>query len=180
MRRSRTFIGRAIGGAARFVLSRLALTRGRLRLLRGDLPGAILALEGATRVSPDGFEPWLHLARAHLRANDLLRARRAIARAREAAPERFAKEMARWVRREGFELATLTDLGGVPASPPEHRAERETAVLGVRERHVDASLPFGDCRDLDEYARFRSMPPITSSERDTIDWDEVSEDLQDG
>jgi hypothetical protein len=182
MRRSRTFIGRALGAAARFVAARVSLTRGRFRLVRGDLPGAVASFEAATRVAPEVFDGWLHLARAHLRANDLLRARRAIARAREAAPARFARETARWVRREGFELATLTDLGGVPApAPVEHRGgERETAVLGVRERHVEASLPFGDCKDLDEYARFRSMPPITSSEREAIDWDEVSEDLQDG
>jgi tetratricopeptide repeat protein len=185
MRRSRTFIGRALGAAARFVASRVSLTRGRFRLVRGDVSGAVSSLESATRIAPETFEAWLHLARAHLRANDLLRARRAIARARETSPFRFAREMARWVRREGFELATLTDLGGggAPASAPvpDHRGERETAVLGVRERHAEASsLPFGDCKDLDEYARFRSMPPISSSERETIDWDEVSEDLQDG
>jgi len=182
MRRSRTFLRRVLGAAARWVASRISLTRGRFRLLRGDLEGAVASLEAATRATPDAYEGWLHLARAHLRANDLLRARRAIARAREVSPDRFARETARWVRREGFELATLTDLGGgAPApAPSEPRRDREAAVLGVRERRADASLPFGDCKDLDEYARFRSMPPISSSERDAIDWDEVSEDLQDG
>jgi hypothetical protein len=180
MRRPRSLVGRSLASCARFLASRISLSRGRYRLLRGDLPGAVASFDSATRSVPDAFEPWLHLARAHLRGNDLLRARRAIARAREASPTRFALEMSRWVRREGFELATLTDLGGGGAPRSEPPAQREAAVLGVRERQHDAGLPFGDCRDLDEYARFRSMPPITTSERETIDWDEVSEDLQDG
>lgn len=177
MRRSRSPLGRWIGAALRRVAALASVTRGRLRLLRGDLPGAVRRLEAASRSAPDAFEPWLHLARTHLRANDLLRARRAIARAREIAPERFAREMPRWVRREGFELSALTDLAGPPRT--EHPTQREAAVLHVRE-HAEGALPFGDCRDLDEYARFRSMPPITSSERETVDWDEISEDLQDG
>jgi hypothetical protein len=41
------------------------------------------------------------------------------------------------------------------------------------------SLPLGDCVDLDEYARFRAMPPISESERESIDWDSVLEDLLD-
>jgi hypothetical protein len=40
-------------------------------------------------------------------------------------------------------------------------------------------LRFGDCRDLDEYARFRAMPPISRAEIDACDWDSVLDDLLD-
>ena len=54
----------------------------------------------------------------------------------------------------------------------------QTAI--VRQRTVTASsLPFGDCRNLDEYARFRAMPPISRAEIDSLDLDRVIGDLLD-
>ena len=38
-------------------------------------------------------------------------------------------------------------------------------------------MPYGDCLDLDEYARFRAMPPISEAEVEGVDWDRVLEDL---
>ena len=160
--------------------ARVAMLAGRLRLLRGDLEGAVRAFERATRLAPEAFDPQVHLARAHLRSHDLFRARRALARAREASANRFEREVPAWVRAEGYELSALADVGAFGTSPrSDPPAEREAVVLHARER-VGGALPFGDCKDLDEYARFRSMPPITPAEMETIDWDEVSDDLQDG
>ena len=176
MRRLGSTLLRTIGRAFQAIGARIATSAGRFRLLRGDLEGAVHAFERATRLSPGAFDPQVHLARAHLRSHDLFRARRALARAREASAARFEREVPGWVRAEGYELSALSDVVSPRCDPP---AERETVVLRARDRAA-GGLPFGDCRDLDEYARFRSMPPITQSERDTIDWDEVSEDLQDG
>ena len=40
-----------------------------------------------------------------------------------------------------------------------------------------AQHPYGDCASLDEYARFRAMPPIRPDEIEGLDWDRVLEDL---
>jgi hypothetical protein len=164
---------------------------GRWRLFRGDAAGASKTLESAADVCPGAFGPLVHLARACLRQNDLFRARRALARAREASPDRFAREAETWVRLEGYDVAALTDVpaapgrgGNGPASRPASRpveapAEPRTAVLRERS-HAPAGLPFGDCRDLDEYSRFRAMPAISKAEIDAMDWDGLAEDLQDG
>jgi tetratricopeptide (TPR) repeat protein len=177
MRRLGSSLRRALARVGKTALSRVVTAIGRSRLLRGDVEGAVASFEKAARLAPALFEPWLHLARANLRAHDLFRARRALARAREADPRRFEREAPARVRAEGYELSALADV----TSPGRMEApvERQAAVLHARDRAV-GGLPFGDCRDLDEYARFRSMPPITPGEIEEIDWDEVSEDLQDG
>jgi hypothetical protein len=164
-------------GLAQRLLGRLLapclLAWGRFRLVVGDPAGAVSALEGAAERVPGSFDAWLHLARALLRARDPARARRALARAREVSPARFAREAGAWVEAEGFDLALLTDGGGRPEPASRHPAMK-TAGGAAR------SLPFGDCHDLDEYARFRAMPPIAPGEWDDVDWDEVADDLQDG
>jgi hypothetical protein len=177
MRRLGSSLRRALARVGKTALSRIVTAIGRSRLLRGDVEGAVASFDRAARLAPMLFDSWLHLARAHLRAHDLFRARRALARAREADARRFDREAPSRVRAEGYELSALADV----TSPGRMEApvEREAAVLHARER-VAGALPFGDCRDLDEYARFRSMPPITPGEIEDIDWDEVSEDLQDG
>jgi hypothetical protein len=154
---------------------------GRWRLFRGDADGAARALETAARRRPGAFAPLVHLARACLRRNDLYRARRALAQAREASPDRFAREAETWVRREGFDVAALTD-APVAARPAqaEVQTERRTAVLHGPRRVLGAAHPYGDCRDLDEYARFSAMPPISHGEIAGIDIDELADDLQDG
>jgi hypothetical protein len=153
---------------------RLLVLLGRVHLLRGDVPRAAGALERAARAHPEGFSPWLHLARARLRDRDAFRARRALARAREVAPGRFEAEAGAWVRREGFDLGQLSDLGNRPEPPARHPAYLGAPGVSAR------ALPFGDCKDLDEYARFGAMPPIAASEWEDVDWDELAEDLQDG
>src|SRR5262245_12517379 len=176
MRRLGSSLRRALARVGKTALSRVVTAIGRSKLLRGDVEGAVASFDKAARLAPALFDPWLHLARAHLRAHDLFRARRALARAREADARRFEREAPVRVRAEGYELSALADV----TSPGRMEVpERQAAVLHARERTAGA-LPFGDCRDLDEYARFRSMPPITSGEIEEIDWDEVSEDLQDG
>lgn len=161
------------------VAASLPLTRGRWALLRRDSAAAVRAFERALGYAPDSFDVLLHLARAYLRARDLPRARRALARAREISPRRFDREASRWVVREGFELGSLTDAPPAPAPRGEVPVAHEAAVLRTRVRSA-GEHPFGDCRDLDEYARFRSMPPITQGERESIDWDAIAEDLLDG
>lgn len=156
--------------------------RGRWRLHRGDPAGAARLFEAAATRAPGSFAPLLALTRAYLRRRDLVLARRALARAREASPTRFAREAAAAMRAEGFDLATLSD-GGAPrggAAPDAERAERSTLVVTTPGRSPRVPLPFGDCQDLDEYTRFRSMPAITSAEIASTDWDAVLDDLQDG
>ncbi len=157
---------------------------GRWRLFRGDAAGALKALESAAERSPGAFGPLVHLARACLRQNDLFRARRALARAREASPARFAREAETWVRLEGYDVAALTDVQAAPVRgeprPAEAPAERRTAVLHERRHGTPGGLPFGDCRDLDEYSRFCAMPAISKAEIEAMDWDVLAEDLQDG
>jgi hypothetical protein len=165
-------VGPANGVLGR-VLARCLVTWGRFRLVIGDPAGAVSAFEGAAARAPLSFDAWLHLGRAHLRARDPGRARRALARAREAAPRRFEREAPGFVTREGFDLAFLADVGARPDPAPRHPAMKSAGGAA-------GALPFGDCNDLDEYARFRAMPPIAPGEWDDVDWDEVADDLQDG
>jgi hypothetical protein len=71
--------------------------------------------------------------------------------------------------------------GAVPA-PGLQAAASPTAIAtrpsGPRSV-LPASLPYGDCQNLDEYARFQAMPRISRAERETVDWDGVIEDLLD-
>lgn len=177
-----------VAGFSRFagrVSTRCLTAWGRWRLFRGDPDGAARALETASRRDPGAFGPLVHLARACLRQNDVLRARRALARAREASPTRFQREAETWVRREGYDVAALTDLGPARGDtrPAPAAAEPRTAVLPgpTPPRHRTApSHPYGDCANLDEYARFSAMPPISPAEIEAMDWDAVADDLQDG
>jgi hypothetical protein len=120
---------------------------------------------------PAAYGPLLQLSRAYLRGRDLFRAHRTLARAREADPDRFRREAAAWVGREGFDLDAVCQ-GPAPRRP-------ETVAARTRRRAAEAPLVYGDCRDLDEYARFRAMPPITPAEVDSIDWDDLLGDLLD-
>jgi hypothetical protein len=187
MKRFATALGT---GALRLLLglrARVLTCWGRWRLFRGDAAGASKTLESAADVCPGAFGPLVHLARACLRQNDLFRARRALARAREASPDRFAREAETWVRLEGYDVAALTDVKPAPgptsrpaARPQEAPAERSTAVLRERRHATPTGLPFGDCRDLDEYSRFCAMPAISKAEIEAMDWEGLAEDLQDG
>ncbi|MBL9086726.1 MAG: hypothetical protein JNM10_06255 [Planctomycetia bacterium] len=156
--------------------------RGRWRLHRGDPAAAARLFEAAAARAPGSFAPLLALTRAYLRRRDLVLARRALARAREASPARFAREASAAMRAEGFDLATLAAGGGARAGAAAdgERPERGTLVVTSPARVARAALPFGDCRDLDEYTRFRSMPAITSAEIASTDWDAIIDDLQDG
>jgi hypothetical protein len=161
--------------------------RGRWHLFRGRATRALRDLARAVSLRPAAFGPLFHFARASLRTGDEAGARRALARAREANPRRFFRAAPGWRDREGVDVRALTDLGarsrgdlqassGVSLSDA---PRSETAV--ARRRAAEAgSFPLGDCRDLDEYSRFLAMPPISEGEVAAIDWDAVSEDLQDG
>jgi hypothetical protein len=163
-------------GPLRALVDRLVVgwftRKGRRCLDRGDLRGATKALERALRRKPDAFQALLHLSRAYLRARDLFRAHRTLARAREVDPRRFPQEAARWVSREGYQLEEVTP------SRPAARAPQPAVARTVR-RPSSTVLRYGDCRDLDEYARFRAMPPISRAEIDDCDWDSVLDDLLD-
>lgn len=65
------------------------------------------------------------------------------------------------------------DAGGAEAPTPSVSVSERT----TRDPITSASLPFGDCRDVDEYARFGAMPPISRGEIEALDWDEVLRDL---
>jgi hypothetical protein len=148
--------------------------RGRRSLARSDVQEGIAALEKALLWHPFSFPALLHLSRAYLRIRDLYRAHRTLARARECDPVRFAREASSWISREGF------DVEAVCHGPPPVRTP-ERVVLGSerRPRTPARHLAFGDCRDLDEYARFQAMPPISAAEVEETDWDHLLGDLQD-
>jgi hypothetical protein len=154
--------------------------RGRRRLSRDDLAGSILALERALRLRPGSFVPLMLLTRAYLRQREMVRAHRALAQARESDPVRFARVASDWLAREGVDLSSFHRTFGVsPARrPADARAASATALHPAGATRTRAH-PYGDCRDLDEYAHFQAMPPITRAERESVDWDEVVSDLLD-
>ena len=147
--------------------------RGRRRLEQGNLPAAVGALQTALRLRPSSFKALLLLSRAYLRSRDFFRARGALSQARETDRVRFEADAARVVALEGYDLAGLAPQAPIttPASVAVQAGRRRSRLGG------DGGLPFGDCRDLDEYARFRAMPPIAPGEID--DWDSVLADLLD-
>jgi hypothetical protein len=147
--------------------------RGRRRLRRGDARGAIRAYELARRRRGPDWTAAMRLAVGHLCAREVAEARRWLTEGREVDPVRYDREAALYLARHGFDLEAVQRL---PAAP-RRAGPAVGATLAPRARHVAASLPFGDCLDLDEYARFSAMPPITRSEAATIDWDQVIEDL---
>jgi uncharacterized membrane protein len=117
----------------------------------------------------------MHLARAHLCAREIHEARRFLLLAREADPKRYEFDAASFLARHGFDLESICRIA--PTARPTEPVVR--ARVRASRAQADEGLPFGDCRDLDEYARFRAMPPITAAEADDIDWDRVIDDLLD-
>ena len=151
--------------------------RGGRCIRRGDWRGGIRAYQAALRRRPEHFGTLLHLARAHLCAREVHEARRFLLLAREADPKRYEFDAAAFLARHGFDLESICRIAPTtarPAEPVRVRASRST-----REPVTPENLPYGDCRDLDEYARFRAMPPITPAEAEGLDWDRVIDDLLD-
>ncbi len=152
--------------------------RGRRRLRRGQIQAAVQAFGAALRHRPYRFRTLVDLATAYLCARDAAQAHTALARAREADPTRFEMRAGRLLARWGFDLETVCRVGPTPRPQP-------VAQTSVRPRAsagrsvTPQSLPFGDCLNLDEYARFRAMPPISRAELEGLDWDRVLGDLLD-
>jgi len=117
----------------------------------------------------------LDVAQAHLCARELHEARRYLAQAREADPTRYDLRAAALLARCGYDLdAVCRPLPLVRSEPV-----RQAAMRTGRAKTTAANHPFGDCEDVDEYARFRAMPPITPAEIATTDWDAIIGDLLD-
>ena len=147
--------------------------RGRRRLRQGRIQDAIADLSTSLAHRPAQFRPLVDLSIAYLIARDLPKAHRALAEAREASPERFEARAGRLLARWGFPLEVVFRMAVTPRPEPVHQS-----VVRRGARSVTASnLPYGDCVDLDEYARFRAMPPISRAEIEQIDWNEVLGDL---
>jgi hypothetical protein len=147
---------------------------GHRRLRQGDHRGAIRAFHEALRRCPGRFQGLMNVAQAHLCAREFEEARRFLAHARESDPARYDLEAASMLSRCGF------DLDAVCRAPAHARpAPLVPATAAATAPVTSAHLPFGDCRDVDEYARFRAMPPITSAEIEGMDWDHVLGDLLD-
>lgn len=144
--------------------------RGRRRLRRGEVQGAIQAFHAALARRPDRFRTLIDLGIAHLIARNTAHAHAALNQARRVDPVRYGIRAGRLLGRWGFELPRTP----VPARP---EAVVHSAVAPRTRSVTSHSLPFGDCRDLDEYARFRAMPPISRAEIDSLDWDRVLGDL---
>jgi hypothetical protein len=127
-------------------------------------------------LKPGSFAALLLLSRAYLRSRDPFRARSALAQARETDRRRFEASAGQEVALEGYDLSALCPAPAAAAVAVESVAAKQRSGR----RSADAprtSLPLGDCRDLDEYARFRAMPPVAKGEID--DWDQVLTDLLD-
>lgn len=152
--------------------------RGSRCIRRGDWRGGIRAYQAALRRRPDHFGTLLHLARAHLCAREVHEARRFLLLAREADPKRYEFDAAAFLARHGFDLETICRIAPT-ARPAEPVVRTRVRATSSHEQVTADSLPFGDCRDLDEYARFRAMPPITPAEAEGLDWDRVIDDLLD-
>lgn len=156
------------------VRARLWTLRGRRLLRKGKVRSAVEAFQRGLAVRPGHFRTLVDLATAHLCARDVFQARSALAQAREADPEGFPARAGRLLSRWGFDLDAVVRMTAVSRPTP------VAQTAGVRQRTVTASsLPFGDCRNLDEYARFRAMPPISRAEIDSLDLDRVIGDLLD-
>jgi hypothetical protein len=148
--------------------------RAARRLRRGDAAGAARACAEALRRRPGRFPLLMRAAEANLRARDLPAARRYLALARESDPRRYDLRAAGMLARCGFDLEAVCRPTRVARPQP------VTQPVGLPRRLVtSANLPYGDCRDVDEYARFRAMPPITAGEIAALDWDNVLGDLLD-
>ncbi len=118
----------------------------------------------------------MDLSIAHLCARDAAQAQAALGHARRSDPVRFSVRAGRLLGRWGFELPR-TQITPRPPQPVQV-AGRVEGPDGRRRRNVTAqSLPFGDCQNIDEYARFSAMPPITQAEIDDLDWDKVIGDF---
>ena len=115
------------------------------------------------------------MAQAHLCARELHEARRYLAQAREADPTRYDLRAAALLARCGYDIESICR----PLPPARPEAVTKAAARGSSRSVTAASLPYGDCADIDEYARFRAMPPITPAEIDGTDWDRVIGDLLD-
>lgn len=149
--------------------------RGRRRLRKGEVRRAVMAFERGLALNPGRFRTLVDLATAHLCARDIFQARSALARAREADPEGFPARAGPLLARWGFDLDAVVRMTSFA------RPEAVAQTAGLRRRTVSASsLPFGDCRNLDEYARFRAMPPISQAEIASWDIDRIIGDLLDG
>ena len=148
---------------------------GRRRLRRGDHRGAIRAFHRALDRRPEEFRALMAVAQAHLQAREFEEARRFLAQAREADPARYDLRAAAILARCGYDLDSVCR--------PQAAVPRPAAVAqATRPLHRDvtsAQLPYGDCQDVDEYARFRAMPPITRAEIEHTDWDSIITDLLD-
>lgn len=149
-------------------------TRGRRRLRRGMIQGAIEALEASLALRPGQFRTLVNLSIAHLIARNQTEAHRALAQAREADPHSFEARAGRLLARWGFPLEVVFRMAAPPrAEPAPQPVAVKTQTRTVHARH----LPYGDCADIDEYARFRAMPPISKGEMEQVDWDRVIDDL---
>jgi hypothetical protein len=148
--------------------------RGRRLLARGDAVAATAALERSLELRPRSFEALLHLTRAYIRSRDFDLAWQTIRAARRADSTRFQREAPRWLAREGVHLEAMRQMAA-PAREPQTAA----ASAEPRVRRSGTSLAYGDCRDLDEYARFRAMPPISRAEVEDTDWEAILDDLLD-
>lgn len=158
--------------------------RGRRALARGEVARGVKALEQAVSWRPEGFKPLLLLAGGYLRAQETWCAHRALARARETDPARFARLAPTLLARSGVDPEMLGRV--LKASLPRARSGAKVPTLSVatrpdvRARPVEPNAhPYGDCADLDEYARFRAMPPISADEIEGLDWDRLLGDLLD-
>ena len=148
---------------------------GRRRLRRGDHRGALRAFHRALERRPRAFAALMAVAHAHLQAREFEEARRFLAQAREADPIRYDLEAAAILARCGYDLDSVCR----PRTPPARPTAVVPARRPVRREEAAARHPYGDCQDIDEYARFRAMPPISSGEIEQTDWDAVIRDLLD-
>ena len=152
-----------------FVMARLAefwfLLKARLSFLTGRRERARAALKSAIRRNPGSFFAHFMLGRLYWRDHVSVKAKREFDLAWQIDPERFERAYAR--------------LRETPDGAPElftytMDAQPSPVPLAIREE------PRGDdFVDDEERARFDEMPPITSEEIRSIDWDRLEAEISD-
>lgn len=166
---------------------------GMLHLRRGRLAAAESCLCRAALISPRSFATRVQLGRIYFLMDEFFKAEQQFLKAQEINPDRFRRdhlsdEDASWPEFEADPDAGERGFFGDYGAQATLYSFEESAVdrRALPEQPVDGDLPaagadptefrHGDFSSLDEWLRFRDLPPITRAEIAGIDWDQVFSD----
>lgn len=194
----RDFVARMMAAVFVYPAAVVSLRTGRWERARNQLSWVIFH-------SPRHFSAHIQLGRLYLHMGNRSEALRLLNQARWIDPYRFEKtDLPREIhatlgRDPLFRPRNLviepgragrgleSDRSHGPAGAEGHASGRRKSAFGQEVRTSsfsyaeadDAEFQYRDFSDMDEYLRFRSLPPITSGEIATVDWDQLFEQLDD-